>query len=138
MLGCLCPADGVCSGSCAESSSLENDVWGQTPPAMVLRRPAHGAVPCQELQDLRHWLELMSDFSACFAAKTHRELFSEFYRDLLKEPLEDVLAICPRPLASLQLFQRMMHDIMTGGQTSDPIDQVNSFLSCERACAREM
>ena len=60
------------------------------------------------------------------AAKTHRELFSEFYRDLLKEPLEDVLAICPRPLASLQLFQRMMHDIMTGGQTSNPIDQASS------------
>ena len=63
----------------------------------------------------------------CLAAKTHRELFSEFYRDLLKEPLEDVLAICPRPLASLQLFQRMMHDIMTGGQTSDPINQARPF-----------
>ena len=71
----------------------------------------------------------------CLAAKTHRELFSEFYRDLLKEPLEDVLAICPRPLASLQLFQRMMHDIMTGGQTSDPIDQASSFLSYVRAYA---
>ena len=63
------------------------------------------------------------------AAKTHRELFSEFYRNLLKEPLEDVLAICPRPLASLQLFQRMMHDIMAGGQTTDPIDQVRMLPS---------
>ena len=35
-----------------------------------------------------------------------------------------MLAVNPRPLASLQFFQRMMHDIMTGGQTSDPIDQV--------------
>lgn len=65
---------------------------------------------------------------SCPAAKTHRELFSEFYADLLKEPLEGVLAACPRPLASLQLFQRMMHDIMTGGQTSDPIDQVSCTL----------
>ena len=67
---------------------------------------------------------------ARLAAKTHRELFSEFYRDLLREPLEDVLAICPRPLASLQLFQRMMHDIMTGGQTSNPIDQASSSVPC--------
>ena len=44
-----------------------------------------------------------------------------------------MLAVCPRPLASLQLFQRMMHDIMTGGQTSDPIDQVRAcFLFCLR------
>ncbi|CAK0787163.1 hypothetical protein CVIRNUC_010379 [Coccomyxa viridis] len=56
-------------------------------------------------------------------AKTHRELFSEFYADLLKEPLEEVLAVSPRPTASVQLFQRMMHDILTGGQTTDPIDQ---------------
>ena len=58
------------------------------------------------------------------AAKTHRQLFSDFYADLLKEPLEEVLAVSPRPTASVQLFQRMMHDIMTGGQTTDPIDQV--------------
>lgn len=41
-----------------------------------------------------------------------------------------MLAVCPRPLASLRLFQCMMQDIMTGGQTSDPIDQASSSLSC--------
>ena len=35
-----------------------------------------------------------------------------------------MLAVSPRPTASVQLFQRMMHDILTGGQTTDPIDQV--------------
>ena len=35
-----------------------------------------------------------------------------------------MLLVSPRPTASVQLFQRMMHDILTGGQTTDPIDQV--------------
>ncbi len=60
----------------------------------------------------------------CAAGKTHRELFSEFYADLLRQPLEAALAANPRPAASLHLFQRMMADIMSGPGTADPIQQV--------------
>jgi hypothetical protein len=67
------------------------------------------------------------------AAKTHRELFSEFYRDLLREPLEHALAVSPRPAASVALYERMMHDIMTGGQTRDPLDQVRCLNHCTHA-----
>lgn len=59
------------------------------------------------------------------AGKTHRELFSEFYQDLLQEPLEEALAEQPRPPASVLLFQQMMRDITTaGGVGVDPIEQV--------------
>lgn len=64
-----------------------------------------------------------------FSGKTHRELFSEFYEDLLHEPLEAALAMQPRPPASVLLFQQMMRDITTaGGVGLDPIGQVQ--LSC--------
>lgn len=59
------------------------------------------------------------------AGKTHRELFSEFYQDLLQEPLEEALAVQPQPPASVLLFQQMMRDITTaGGVGVDPIQQV--------------
>ncbi|KAL0037921.1 hypothetical protein WJX79_005370 [Trebouxia sp. C0005] len=56
--------------------------------------------------------------------KTHRELFSEFYEDLLHEPLAGALAMQPQPPASVLLFQQMMNDITTaGGLGLDPIGQ---------------
>ena len=59
------------------------------------------------------------------AGKTHRELFSEFYQDLMQEPLEEALAVQPQPPASVLLFQQMMRDITTaGGVGVDPIQQV--------------
>ena len=59
------------------------------------------------------------------AGKTHRELFSDFYQDLLQEPLEEALAVQPQPPASVLLFQQMMRDITTaGGVGVDPIQQV--------------
>lgn len=54
------------------------------------------------------------EFQAC----THRELFSIFYRDLLKVPLEDVLPTNPTPQHSVTLFQQMMDDIATAGRRS--------------------
>ena len=59
--------------------------------------------------------------------KTHRELFSEFYEDLLQEPLDQALAEQPRPAASVLLFQQMMRDITTaGGVGMDPVGQVST------------
>jgi hypothetical protein len=66
---------------------------------------------------------------ACVAGKTHRELFSEFYEDLLRAPLAAALAANPAPPASLALFQRMMHDILSGGQAADPVEQVGWRVS---------
>ena len=64
--------------------------------------------------------------TSCAAGKTHRELFSEFYQDLLQEPLERALAVQPQPPASVVLFQQMMRDITTaGGVGVDPIQQVS-------------
>ena len=68
------------------------------------------------------------------AGKTHRELFSEFYEDLLRAPLAAALAADPAPPRSVALFQRMMHDIMSGGQTRDSLEQVRPTLQCF-ACA---
>ena len=60
------------------------------------------------------------------AAKTHRELYSEFYQDLLQEPLEGALGQLPQPPASVKLFQQMMRDITTaGGVGVDPVQQVS-------------
>lgn len=66
------------------------------------------------------------------AGKTHRELFSEFYEDLLHEPLETALAVQPQPPAAVLLFQQMMRDVTTaGGVGLDPIGQVlMPALSC--------
>jgi hypothetical protein len=44
-------------------------------------------------------------------ARTHRELFSIFYADLLKEPLEALLAAAPRPPAAERFFGQMMRDL---------------------------
>lgn len=56
-------------------------------------------------------------------AKTHRQLFSEFYEDLMKEPLEAVLAANPRPQTSAALFSQMMRDLHVCGGASDPTQQ---------------
>ena len=58
------------------------------------------------------------------AAKTHRELFSEFYADLMREPLEAVLAGNPAPAASVAFFERMLADIVGGGGASEPVEKV--------------
>ena len=47
-------------------------------------------------------------------ARTHRELFSMFYADLMKQPLESVLATNPEPYHSKILFENMMRDLSKG------------------------
>ena len=59
------------------------------------------------------------------AAKTHRELFSEFYADLMREPLEAVLARNPAPAASVAFFERMLADIVSGGGASEPVEKAS-------------
>ncbi|KAI7842404.1 hypothetical protein COHA_004043 [Chlorella ohadii] len=54
-------------------------------------------------------------------ARTHRELFSIWYADLLKEPLEDLLAAAPRPAAAERFFHQMMRDI--NGACEEPVQQ---------------
>lgn len=44
-------------------------------------------------------------------ARTHRELFSIFYADLMKEPLEALLSAAPRPPAAELFFAQMMRDL---------------------------
>lgn len=61
-------------------------------------------------------------------ARTHRELFSSFYADLLKEPLENALEANPRPEAAKLLFQQMMRDLNGTGSlpgsngSPDPVE----------------
>ncbi|KAK9823224.1 hypothetical protein WJX72_001167 [[Myrmecia] bisecta] len=70
--------------------------------------------------------ELFSEFYADLPlTKTHRELFSEFYADLLGEPLEAALGRNARPVASVELFGQMMRDLMSGGRCSDPVEQAS-------------
>ena len=57
------------------------------------------------------------------AARTHRELFSIFYADLMREPLEAVLAANPRPVAAVAFFGHMMRDL-SGTPGSDVMQQV--------------
>ena len=76
---------------------------------------------------------LLKSYIIC-AGKTHRELFSEFYEDLLRAPLAAHPGGLPRPTPAWPaLFQRMMHDILSGGQTCDPVKQVcpdASLVAC--------
>ena len=58
------------------------------------------------------------------AAKTHRELFSDFYANLMREPLEKTLAENPRPFWSVALFGQMMRDLSQCNGHSDPVSQV--------------
>ena len=61
------------------------------------------------------------------AAKTHRELFSEWYEDLMGEPLAAAMAANPQPAASKMLFDQMMRDITGGGGCADPMGQVSGL-----------
>eukprot|EP01026_Neomeris_dumetosa_P056019 TRINITY_DN5114_c0_g1_i1.p2 TRINITY_DN5114_c0_g1~~TRINITY_DN5114_c0_g1_i1.p2 ORF type:complete len:307 (-),score=48.43 TRINITY_DN5114_c0_g1_i1:161-1081(-) len=56
-------------------------------------------------------------------AKTHRELFSEFYESLFGEPLEVLLSEGVKPVASIILFDKMMKDIK-GSQDGSIIQAV--------------
>ncbi len=57
-------------------------------------------------------------------ARTHRELFSMFYQDLLRAPLEEALAVNAQPPAAVAMFASMMRDIESAGGRVDCIDQV--------------
>ena len=56
-------------------------------------------------------------------ARTHRELFSIFYADLMKQPLEDVLAKNPEPRMSKVLFEQMMRDLSSPEGVDGPVEQ---------------
>ena len=66
----------------------------------------------------------LTSTSGGLAGKTHRQLFSEFYQDLMHESLESLLAEGARPPAGVTLFQQMMRDVMSGGQQPDVVAQV--------------
>lgn len=55
-------------------------------------------------------------------ARTHRELFSLFYADLLKEPLEALLSVSPRPQSAVLLFQQMMRDLNGQSASFDAVE----------------
>ena len=90
-------------------------------PALVMAGTR--AAVCCSCVSLRAWWSCVSLRAWWAAGKTHRELFSEFYADLLRQPLEEALAVNPRPAASVHLFQRMMADIMASN--GDCIEQVS-------------
>ncbi|KAI3438417.1 hypothetical protein D9Q98_000848 [Chlorella vulgaris] len=54
-------------------------------------------------------------------AATHRELFSQFYADLMREPLEGALAATPCPPAAQRFFAQMTRDLC--GPGSDVMQQ---------------
>jgi hypothetical protein len=61
-------------------------------------------------------------------AKTHRELFSEFYADLMKESLERLLAESEAPVGGQLLFQQMMRDlspVSADRAVRDPVEQAS-------------
>lgn len=57
-------------------------------------------------------------------SRTHRELFSMFYADLLKEPLESALSQNARPPAAQLLFQQMVRDMNGGGASGSATSPV--------------
>lgn len=71
-------------------------------------------------------------------ARTHRELFSVFYRDLLHASLEDALALDAQPPAAVAMFASMMRDIDTAGGRTDCIDQVRALLVAGVLCPLSM
>lgn len=61
--------------------------------------------------------------------KTHRELFSDFFKSVFGYPLEDLVLNSPRPEAAEKLFAKMLSDITTGGSTfKDPMEQASYAL----------
>lgn len=58
------------------------------------------------------------------AVKTHRELFADFFKSLFGTDLEELIASSPRPASAELLWSQMSRDIMTGGGSSDAIEQV--------------
>lgn len=61
-------------------------------------------------------------------ARTHRELFSIFYADLMKQPLEDVLAKNPEPRMSKVLFEQMMRDLSSPEGVNGPVELASYAL----------
>jgi hypothetical protein len=61
-------------------------------------------------------------------ARTHRELFSVFYADLMKSPLEGVLAKNPEPRHGKALFDQMMRDLTTPEGVSGPVELASYAL----------
>jgi hypothetical protein len=59
-------------------------------------------------------------------AKTHRELFSDFYADLMHEPLQTSVNQSSHPAASL-LFQQMMRDLTTNPQRRQDGGEMSSM-----------
>lgn len=61
-------------------------------------------------------------------AKTHRELFSLFYADLMKQPLETVLSKNPEPRFSKILFDQMMRDLSAPEGIHGPVELASYAL----------
>jgi hypothetical protein len=61
-------------------------------------------------------------------ARTHRELFSMFYADLMKEPLEGVLKANPEPRHGKVLFDQMMRDLTAPEGVSGPVELASYAL----------
>ncbi len=61
-------------------------------------------------------------------ARTHRELFSIFYADLMKKPLEGVLAANPEPHHGKVLFDQMMRDLSAPEGVNGPVELASYTL----------
>lgn len=61
-------------------------------------------------------------------AKTHRELFSLFYADLMRQPLEDVLEKNSEPHYSKILFEKMMSDLSAPKGVNGPVELASYAL----------
>lgn len=64
----------------------------------------------------------------CDLAKTHRQLFCEFYSSLFQESIADLLADGERPKASELMFEQMMRDILGGGECETALEQASYAL----------
>ncbi|GMH38085.1 hypothetical protein BSKO_05969 [Bryopsis sp. KO-2023] len=61
-------------------------------------------------------------------AKTHRQLFCEFYTSLFRESVQDLLAEGVRPIGSELMFEQMMRDILGGGECITPVEKASYAL----------
>mmetsp|Transcript_17101 Transcript_17101/g.47724 ORF Transcript_17101/g.47724 Transcript_17101/m.47724 type:complete len:333 (+) Transcript_17101:92-1090(+) len=60
-------------------------------------------------------------------ARTHRELFSEFYQSLMGEPLEEMMREDAAPALSVAAFDAMLKDVMTAGSTDADVVEQGSY-----------